>query len=186
MSLMKLKYPSNEEVLNILKAGVFISAAFIAPNAIRGFKDLARPWQEFQPKYLKRKLKVLKEQKLVGVSEEDGKEMVKISEEGKKYLKKIEIDNLKIKEPKKWDGKWRVVIFDIPEDIKKAREYFRIDLENLGLIAVQKSVYIYPYPCFTELNVLREIYGLKDFVRFLVVKEIEREEELIEQFEIKS
>lgn len=181
---MKLKYPSKLEVLNLLKAGAFISAAFVAPNAIRGLKNFAKPWQKFEPRYLKNKLKELKEEKLVTIEEENGKEVVKISQEGKRYLKKRELDNLKIKKPKKWDKKWRMVMFDIPDDLKKAREYFRGDLERLGLIAVQESVYIYPYPCFTEVNIYREMYGIKDFVRFALVKGIEREEEFIKTFNL--
>jgi len=181
---IKLRYPSNEEVLNLLKAGIIISAAFIAPGSIRGFKNLSLDWLKFDKRLLKQKLKELKRQNLVFIGEEKGKEIVKISEGGKKYLKKIELDNLTIKKPKRWDGKWRVVIFDIPEDLKKAREYFRDDLERLGLILIQESVYVYPYPCFTEINIYRELYGIKDYVRFMMTKEIEREEELRDEFNI--
>lgn len=182
---IKLRYPTNEEILSLLKAGFIISAAFIAPGSLRGLKGLiSSPWQNFNKSLLKRKFKELKEQKLITVEEENGQEIVKISEEGKKYLKRIELKNLKIKKPKRWDGKWRVVIFDIPENLRKAREYFRSELERLGLIAVQESVYIYPYPCFTEINIYRELYQVKDYVRFMVVKEIEKEEEFREEFKI--
>ena len=39
--------------------------------------------------------------------------------EGEKKALKFKLDEMEIKKPAKWDGEWRIVIFDIPERFKK-------------------------------------------------------------------
>lgn len=40
-----------------------------------------------------------------------------------------------------WDGKWRIVVFDIPEDKKVVRNLFRRKLKKWGFVQWQKSVW---------------------------------------------
>ncbi|MBI4008672.1 transcriptional regulator PaaX, partial [Candidatus Roizmanbacteria bacterium] len=42
----------------------------------------------------------------------------------------------------KWDGKWRIVIFDIPEVNKRIRQVLRETLKVLEFWPLQKSVWI--------------------------------------------
>lgn len=181
---MKGLYPNKRDILKLLKSGFIITAAFIAPGSLRGFGKLAPPFEKYEKRYLKRKLKELEKENLVAVTFDHGKEIVKISKEGESHLKKLELNNLKIKKIKNWDGKWRVVIFDVPEDYKKARHYFFSRLKEIGLKLLQESVFVCPYPCFTEVNALREFYGIKPYVRFIVANEIEREGELRQKFNL--
>lgn len=51
----------------------------------------------------------------------------------------------------KWDKKWRVVIFDIPQELHNKRNRFRKKLKSLGFYKIQKSVFVFPYPCENEL-----------------------------------
>ncbi len=44
-----------------------------------------------------------------------------------------------------WDGKWRMVFFDIPEDKRQYRDYLRNTLKLIGFKKVQGSVWIYPH-----------------------------------------
>jgi predicted transcriptional regulator len=85
----------------------------------------------------------------------------------------------------KWDGRWRVAIFDIPEDLKKWRNYLRSELRNLGFEKLQESVYITPYPVTGELDELLNEWGLRDYFRYLTVTEIDGEPDLKKQFRIK-
>lgn len=45
-------------------------------------------------------------------------------------------------EPQKWDGKWRIVVFDIPEQKRLIRNLFRRNLKKWGFKPLQKSVWI--------------------------------------------
>ena len=82
---------------------------------------------------------------------------------------------MKIKKPVQWDNKWRVVVFDIPEKIKKAREAVRECLKNLGFYEFQKSVFVHPYNCKDEIEYLIEFYDLRKFIRFIVAESLDNE-----------
>src|SRR3989344_687845 len=57
------------------------------------------------------------------------------------------INKIEIKKPIKWDRKWRIVMFDIPEKLKGLRDSLRLHFREIGMIELQKSVLVYPYPC---------------------------------------
>src|SRR3990167_11331039 len=44
---------------------------------------------------------------------------------GRGYLSRWEFSNFKFNIPKKWDGKWRVIIFDIPDKKRRTRDQIR-------------------------------------------------------------
>ena len=118
------------------------------------------------------------------IKNKDGTISIILSEKGKKAAKIYSIDNLKIDKPKKWDGNWRMVIFDIPERIKKVREALRMHLRNLGFYELQKSVFIYPLPCAEEINQIIDFYDISEYVRILMVHSLDNEDELRNEFKI--
>jgi phenylacetic acid degradation operon negative regulatory protein len=77
------------------------------------------------------------------------------------------INELQITFPKRWDKKWRVVVFDIPEKNKKLRDEFRRRLKKLGFVEFQKSVFAHPHPCEDEINTLINFFDLRENVRCL-------------------
>lgn len=86
---------------------------------------------------------------------------VSLTEEGKKIAKKCKYDELEIKKPKKWDKKWRILIFDIANEHRIKREALRGKIKELGLFQLQKSVWIYPYDFEKEMYVLKEFFRFK-------------------------
>lgn len=119
----------------------------------------------------------------VKFAEEDGKIIAILTKVGKEKIKKFDFENMRIKKSAKWDGKWRLIIFDIEEGKKVAREFFRSKLKSLGFYQLQKSVYIYPYPCRKEIEILRANYGLSVHeVMYLLVDRFEGKKILIDNF----
>lgn len=122
-------------------------------------------------------------QKYVSVSEHaDGKITVSITEKGMTRALTYELETLSMIKPKRWDKKWRIVIFDIPEKHKGIRDIFRMRLRQLGLFQLQESVYVSPYPCFDEVEFLRELYGVAFTARYLLAEKIEDDESLKQHF----
>ena len=99
-----------------------------------------------------------------------------------RILKYLHLETLR---SQKWDKKWRVIIFDIPESLKKWRGYMRYDLKNLGFIRLQESVYITPYPVTGELDQMLKEWNLRKYFRYLTVSEIDGVEKLKKEFHIK-
>lgn len=80
----------------------------------------------------------------------DGKPCFKIAPAGKEKLARY-FPIYKLADAG-WDGRWRVVIFDIPEIDKKSREYLRWKLISLGFGKLQKSVYISPLDVLADVK----------------------------------
>lgn len=52
---------------------------------------------------------------------------------------------------KDWDGKWRVVFFDIPEKKREKRDALRRELISLGFGSWQRSAWVIPFDVTNEL-----------------------------------
>lgn len=102
----------------------------------------------------------LKRNKLIDIEYRGNQMYFSLTDEGKKKAGRYKIDELKIKKPKNWDKKWRVLIFDIEDKHKIKREALRGKLKELGLCQLQKSVWVCPYEFKKEMRILREFFGL--------------------------
>jgi len=104
---------------------------------------------------------------------------------GKKFAEKAEVaERLLIRKPKKWDEKWRVVIFDVPERYRSSRERFRRILQKAGFLRLQDSVWIHPYDCETLVAFMRKELKLGGNVLYLIVEGLEGEAKVREYFKI--
>ena len=95
-----------------------------------------------------------------------------LTSKGEARLRDILIEDIEIKNQRKWDGKWRLVMYDFPIRFKKARNAFRWKLKDLGFFQFQKSVWIYPYPCEDEILFVANFYGVRKHIEILEVGKI--------------
>ena len=120
-----------------------------------------------------RSLRGLKKNNMFIVKDQgDGNFVVQLTEKGKEKVEEINFDNLTIKKPNKWDGRWRVVTFDIPENRKPARDALRSKMKELKFYQLQKSVFICPYPCEKEILFLCEFFDIFKFVDIIIAEKI--------------
>ena len=103
---------------------------------------------------------------------------------GKRIFDEWEKSNYKIRIPKKWDKKWRVIIFDIPEKKKRVREQVRLILSTAGFIRLQDSVWVYPYDCEDIIGLLKADLGVGKNILYMIVDEIENDKHLREHFNL--
>ena len=97
---------------------------------------------------------------------------VKLTNRGKERVIKFSFDLLEIKKPEKWDGKWRIIIFDIPNKYKQAREALRCKIKELGLRQLQKSVWIYPYDCEDEILFVAEAFEVQKYIEIITAERL--------------
>ena len=101
---------------------------------------------------------------------------------------KVEILRSKIlqKKKEKWDGKWRIVIFDISEKQRRGRNLIRRELKWLGFKELQKSVWIFPYDVELELKDLIDVLTkeLKGDIRFLTVEKMNYDQDFKKIFKL--
>ncbi len=163
----------------------FIRAA--NPRVVKTWK-YEIPIKEYDRFREKNKIKFSREiyrLKQAGVIREylkDKERVIALTQKGKKRLKKYLTSALEIEIPSRWDKKWRLVIFDIPDDKKVARDLFRRKLESLGFFKLQESVYVCPFECATLINYLKRNYLITPYVQYILADRIETEVDLIKKF----
>jgi DNA-binding PadR family transcriptional regulator len=193
---MKYKYyfrkPKSEIVKDILywlavSGAVCIAATspYFGINLMRGVKK----WLKYRKTYAKKRItdtfKRLERQGCIEIERRGHQIYIRLTEKGKKMAGWLQIDALKINRPKKWDKKWRIVIFDISQLKKFYREAFRGKLKELGFYPLQKSVWIFPFDCRDEIELLREFFGLSQKeMRLIVAQDIGPDDWLKRNFKI--
>ena len=93
---------------------------------------------------------------------------ITISSKGAKLIQSAAILSLRPQKQVVWDGKWRIVLFDIPNRMKHTRDAFAATLKRLEFLSLQKSVFLCPYPCAEELEAIADYYGINDCVVVIV------------------
>jgi DNA-binding transcriptional regulator PaaX len=170
-------------LLMTLGVGVVMGAGLVFPGAgllYREFKK--KQWEDAKRRgLLKSTIKRLEKQKLVSWKERDGELQLTLEEKGIKKVLKYKIDQLAIKETSKWDGLFRIVTFDIPENNRIAREMFRKKLIELGFQRLQKSVFVIRFACKDEIDFLRHSLEIAPYVLYIVAKDISSVEKNIEK-----
>jgi CRISPR-associated endonuclease Cas2 len=92
------------------------------------------------------------------------------------------LSEIDIVKPKIWDKKWRVVIFDIPEEKRHRRDLLRRKLQELNFIQIQKSVYVYPFECNNEISMISDLLYLTPYVTIMISEIIQGEQAILKQF----
>lgn len=105
-----------------------------------------------------------------------------LTKKGENKLQYILIDEVVIKPPRKWDGKWRLVMYDLPLRFKNARNAFRWKLKDMGFYQFQKSAWIYPYPCEKELLFVADFYGVRKHIEILEITKLLNDKKLKAHF----
>jgi len=126
---------------------------------------------QYNPYYIKRTIKRLKRQELV---EQQGS-IYLLTRRGKRWVLKYTLEDLSIPKPKTWDGKWRMVIYDVARHKAALRNIFRTTLRRIGFYNVQESVWIFPYPCEKEISFLRDYCGMGSDVIYVIAHKIEND-----------
>lgn len=145
------------DLLRLLGAGALLASLLVAPNiglALQPFFRRAnfQERREWERAKIRAALERLRVRRLVRYVERGKRTYIEITELGKLRLREFEFDKIEIEPPKRWDGKWRVVLFDIPEKRKQARHALRTKLQDLGFYQLQKSVWVYPFECRDEID----------------------------------
>lgn len=169
---------STKDVLKVIGIGGLIVASIAVPNLPIALGYIVKQWKNINKRDLGIILKRLEKQEMISWKEKDGKTILTITEKGKRRLLEYDFENIELK-AKKRDGKWRLVIFDIPEDKKSSRDVFRRKLLQMGMVRLQDSTFVSAFPCQKEVDFLCHFLGISDFVTLVSLDRIERGEKLL-------
>jgi len=171
-------------VLAVASMPVLILGASAMGNTVKVFK-MFKGSKKYSNKQISSAIDSIKRQKLIEcVYDRGGKTIVKITKKGESRLRVFDIELMKINKPKKWDRKWRLVMFDIPMRFTKGREALRYHLKKLNFFQFQKSAWIYPYPCEDEIIFITDFFGIGKYVEIITVENILRDKKLKKYFHL--
>lgn len=176
---------ASKTLLTIVGALGIVLVAVAAGNAIQLLKytDITRK-SKLKVFEINQSIKRLLKRGLIEIKEDKNYKFLEITKEGKKLLSKYELEGLVQDKPKKWDKKYRVVIFDISEQRRKTRDNLRNILRSFGFVRLQGSVWVYPYECQEIIDLLKQYLELKNEAIYMTVDSIENDKWLKENFKL--
>jgi len=141
---------------------------------IKTFKEIATDqsfWKNLKRKKRKKQfgqfINYLKKKNYIKINKKTG---ILITPKGKEKALKTKYKLLNKKTRK--DGKWIMLMYDIPEKNKRKRFFLKNNLKNLGYQQFQKSVWVCPYDTFKETRELIDLIYLNNFVKIFLIEEI--------------
>lgn len=158
-------------ILGSVAAAGVISVAVLAPNALGVLRKLG-----FLPNKRQKEIIRASRERLVrkGLLYYDSNKLY-LTSSGAAALRRLELADYKLQKPKRWDGKWRVLIFDIPEKRRGLRDKVRRTLTTVGFVRLQDSVWLYPYDCEDLIVLLKADFKIGKDLLYLIVDSLEND-----------
>ena len=110
----------------------------------------------------------------------------RITDIGKKILGDITKNPDSIKIPKRWDKKWRILIFDIREEKRNLRDKVRKTLTAVGFKRLQDSVWVYPYDCEDFVALLKADFKIGKDLLYIIADTVECDDWLRKEFSLQD
>lgn len=174
-----------KKILIALLGGVALGVASSPRQYFKTFRKIRKEWGSADQNNLNRSILRLSKEKFV---EEkilpDGSFKLVLTAKGKKQAKRLSFlgSSINFKKPKRWDKKWRIVIFDIPEKDRAFRDILRSHLNELKFFKLQHSVFVSPYPFENAILDLIQLYAAESYVRVIIAIKIDNEEKVKKYF----
>jgi len=121
----------------------------------------------YDPKKFRNGFHNLKQRGLISMSEGG----YKLSLQGRKWYAGV-VHRYFRERYRAWDQKWRIVIFDIPQELHRQRNLFRRKLLAMGCRLLQKSIFVFPYPCEEEIAQFCKPLKIGKYVDVLIAESI--------------
>lgn len=178
---------TQKKILLLLMGGLALGLSGNPFASFKIIKAIGKDWEKINKEALRESIRRLYRSKMIDMRENSsGSCTIILTRNGKDKALTYKLDEMEINKPSKWDGQWRIVLFDIPENQRKIRDAFRHHLKQLGFYEFQKSVFVHSYDCRDEVDYLVEFYRARKYIRFIVANSLDNELHLQTYFDIKN
>jgi hypothetical protein len=163
-----------------------LPVALAAPKVLSLIKDehLDRILPTEPKQRLRETASRLKRKGLIEFRVQDGRKRIYLTHKGREEARRIQVTRVTMRTRKRWDGRWRMIIFDIPEKRKPLRERMREFVRMLGFLKLQDSVWVYPHDCEELVTILKSDLKVGTEVLYIIADAIEHDRPLREHFDL--
>jgi hypothetical protein len=166
-----------------------VTLAIMAPNATRLLKIVdpyvdkkINPSRRVQQATSRLVARDLLEWRLQGTTRS-----LRLTAKGEVFAERLTLEEkIQNKQKGKWDGRWRLVSFDIWERHRNKRDRLRWFLQKIGFQKIHASLWAYPYDCEELIVFMRTDLHVGRGVLYFVADAIEGEEKLRKYFKLRS
>ena len=173
--LRRMGYVQNAVLATVGIAGI-IAIAMIAPNIFQAFPRLMgkkRYQLAFQARIAVSRLVV---RGFVRFVERGGRKFLEITDEGARAPRyRAGKNSAHGGAKKRWDKRYRIVMFDISQKRKPDRDRVRMFIRECGFLRLQDSVWVFPYDCEELITLLKADMRIGKDVLYAVVESIEND-----------
>ena len=170
----------NSAIITTLSIVGVLAVGLIAPNVLGALGRLGVIGPNQKRQNIKRSLVRLVESGYVVL--ENGR--ARLTPKGERFAMLLHDGRIAAKKPKRWDGKWRLLVFDVPEKRKYKRERIRSVLIHLGCKRLQDSVWVYPYDLEDVVTLLKTDLRIGKDLLYVIADAIENDAALRAHFKL--
>lgn len=167
-------------ILETVKIAGLIGIFVVAPNVVGAMAKVGLIRSRRQREIIERSRDRMVQQ---GLLRREGK-YLRLTTKGETVLRNLSLRDYQLSKPPRWDRKWRVIIFDIPEYRKGLRQKVRSTLMKIGFARLQDSVWVYPYDCEDLVTLLKADFKVGKDILYLIVDTVENDRALRKYFEL--
>lgn len=175
-------------VLGTVKATGLLSVALIAPNAVAVLAQIDPSFKKRRknPRYtVNNAVTRLRDKGFIATERRGGKSFIRLTQAGEEWLRRLDLGKIhEVQKKKRWDKKWRIIIFDIAEEKRIKRDSIRNALIQIGFYRLQNSVWVYPYDCEGLITMIKTDFKIGKEVLYIIADAIENDLEIRTHFGI--
>lgn len=175
-----------DKLLLVSLTGGTLATSLFLPGTIVGLAPVMEKYfkgynKRQKEREYRRLVSYMKRQNLLKLEPRSGNGLV-LTNKGKARAQKANLEALAINTDREWDGRWRLVIFDVPEKLKTQRDVLTFHLRRLGLYQLQKSVWVHPYEVRPEVEAIAVTYGVEPYLTLVEAASIDNHATLKKHF----
>lgn len=108
---------------------------------------------------------------------------LELTDKARQRLQNLGSTNLVLQPQPVWDHLWRIILYDIPDEKRSARQALQHKLRMYGCFQLQRSVLITPFPCLADIETLSAQYEVDSYVTYFEAQNLRNETVLIKRFQ---
>ena len=180
-----------DEIIRYGAFGALVTAGLVAPNIVQ---VLGKPFtvlinnldqRDAERRVRKEAQRVIRYMKQQGLLAGDYEHGLQVTAKARKRLEKTQFRDMKVAPPEEWDKLWRVILYDVPEDQKNARDAFGHQLLRYGCFQLQKSVWVIPFACRKDIVFMAAYFGIDTYITYFEAIYLDNARPLINRFKKK-